>query len=150
MGDQKWKWMARRVLDNEVARYVISGGGVTLINVAGYFVLLEAGVVYTAANIASLVLSKAAGYFLNKFWVYRSECKGWVQMAGELTRYILARGFTGLFDFFGVMVLVEYVGMGEQISKLLLMAVVEILNYILGKKAVLISSKKKSLPRKFE
>ena len=64
--------MIRRALGSEVIRYAITGGIVTLTN--------------------------AAGYLLNKFWVYRSKNDNFVQMFLELCRFILARGLTGLLD----------------------------------------------------
>lgn len=140
MPKKKWnRKFVRQLLNNEVVRYAVSGGMVTLANAACYFLLLETGLVYTAANIISLLFAKTVGYFLNKLWVYHSRCGNWMQAGIELLRYIAARGFTGLLDFFGVVFLVEYVGIGERISKILLMGVVVILNYVLGKKLVFIS-----------
>ncbi|MCI9122578.1 MAG: GtrA family protein [Eubacterium sp.] len=140
MPKKKWNWkFVRQLLNKEVVCYAVSGGMVTLANAACYFLLLEAGAVYTAANIISLLFAKAAGYFLNKLWVFHSKCGNWMQTGTELLRYIAARGFTGLLDFFGVVFLVEYAGIGARASKILLMGVVVILNYVLEKKMVFIS-----------
>lgn len=135
------KWI-KNSLNNEIVRYTISGGIVTLTNAAGYFILLNIGVVYTAANIISLVMSKVVGYLLNKFWVYKSHNSSFKQMLMELIRFILARGFTGLIDFFGLIVMVELIGVNERISKIIIMLIVIVLNYILGKKAVFIKNEK--------
>ena len=131
------KWI-KKALNNEIIRYTISGGTVTLTNAAGYFLLLQVGVVYTIANVISLILSKVVGYLLNKFWVYRSKNDNIWQMFLELFRFILARGFTGLVDFFGVILMVELCGFNERISKIIIMLLVIVLNYVLGKKAVFI------------
>lgn len=128
--------LIQRLLKNEIIRYTIAGGLVTLTNAIGYFLLLQFGMLYTIANVISLILSKVIGYLLNKFWVYRSHSANLLQMMLELLRFIIARGFTGLIDFFGVIVLVEFVGMGEKISKVIVIFIVVVLNYILGKKAV--------------
>lgn len=136
------KWV-RKALHSEVIRYGISGGMVTVTNAAGYFLLLQAGVFYTTANIISLIMSKVVGYVLNKFWVYHSRNDNFIQALLEMLRFILARGFTGLVDFFGVIVLVEFCGWSERISKIIVMALVIVLNYVLGKKAVFYSKAEK-------
>lgn len=134
--------MIRRALDSEVIRYAITGGIVTLTNAVGYFALLQTGIVYTAANIISLILSKTVGYLLNKFWVYRSKNDNFIQMILELCRFILARGLTGLLDFFGLIALVELCGWNERISKIAIMLLVIVLNYVLGKKAVFVKKER--------
>lgn len=134
------KWI-RKLLDNEVIRYAITGGLVTLTNAAGYFLLRELGIIYTAANIVSLILSKVVGFLLNKFWVYRSKNDTFLQAFLELLRFILARGFTGLVDFFGLIFMVELLGWNDRISKIAVMLAVIVLNYVLGKKAVFVNRK---------
>lgn len=135
--------LIRRFLDNEIIRYAIAGGLVTLTNAAGYFLLREIGIIYTVANIVSLVLSKVVGYLLNKFWVYKSVNDSLLQTFLELLRFILARGFTGLVDFFGLILMVELFGWNDRISKIIIMLLVIVLNYVLGKKAVFIKKEKK-------
>ncbi len=53
-------------------------------------------------------------------------------------------------DFFCVMFLVEYAGVGERMAKILFMGMVVILNYILGKKVVFVSDKKVSVENEIE
>lgn len=134
----KVKKYMKKIFSMEILRYGIAGGCVTLSNALSYFLLLHLGIVYTAANIVSLILSKTIGYFLNKFWVYQSRCNSLKEAFWELFRFICARGFTGIVDFLGVVFLVEVFACDERISKIILMALVIILNYILGKKAVFV------------
>lgn len=127
-----------KILENEMIRYCISGGLVTLTNAMGYFILIQFGIVYTLSNMISLILSKLVGYILNKFFVFGSKSKNIKQTLEELARFVLARGFTGIVDFLGVIVLVEYMDVGEYIAKVILMVIVIIMNYIIGKKLVFI------------
>lgn len=131
------KWI-KKIFSLEIFRYGVAGACVTLSNVLVYFLLLQIGIVYTVANVISLILSKTVGYFMNKFWVYRSRCASFKETVFELLRFIGARGFTGLVDFLGVILLVELFYCSEKISKIILMILVIILNYILGKKAVFV------------
>ena len=134
----KIKEYIKKVFSLEILRYGVAGGCVTLSNALLYFLFLQVGIVYTVANIISLILSKTIGYFMNKFWVYRSKCGSLKEACLELLRFIGARGLTGLIDFTGVIVLVEFFSFGERISKIILMLLVIVLNYILGKKAVFV------------
>lgn len=134
--------LIRKALGNEIIRYAITGGLVTLTNTVGYFLLREVGIIYTAANIVSLILSKVVGYLLNKFWVYKSKNDNLRQMLLELFRFILARGFTGLVDFFGLILMVELLGWNDRISKIIIVLLVIVLNYVLGKKAVFVKKEK--------
>ena len=65
-----------------------------------------------------------------------------MQMILELCRFILARGLTGLLDFFGLIALVELCGWNERISKIAIMLLVIVLNYVLGKKAVFVKKER--------
>lgn len=140
----KIKEWIKKIFSLEILRYGVAGGCVTLSNALLYFLFLHMGIVYTVANIISLVLSKTVGYLMNKFWVYRSKCTSVKENVFELLRFIGARGFTGLVDFFGVILLAEVFCWDERASKIILMALVIILNYVLGKKAVFVKKGRES------
>lgn len=126
---------------SELFRYGVAGVSVTLVNFGVYTLLFAIGVEYTAANIAALVLSKTWGYFANKFYAFKSHTEGIGETLRELLRFVAARGFTGLVDYFAVIFLVELLGMNELVSKYAVVALIIILNYILGKKLVFKKSK---------
>lgn len=132
----------RAWLSPELLRYCVSGVIVAAVNLLTYHALLWAGVVYAVANITGIVLGKCAGYALNKFWVYQSRTSGVRETLRELLRYIFARGFTGLLDFFGLIFLVEVCGWDEKMSKWIVVGVVLLLNYIFGKKLVFVRKSK--------
>lgn len=123
----------KKRLLGELVRYGISGGLVTLSNVGSYELLLRVGLVYTIANIIALVFSKTVGYLLNKFWVYKSKTATKIDTVKELFRFILARGFTGVVDYVGLIVLVECFHMNKSLSKWIVVVAVIVLNYVLGK-----------------
>lgn len=79
---------------------------------------------------------------MNKFWVYRTKTGSFKNAMLELGRFILARGFTGVVDFVGLIILVDVFSADEKISKIVIMLLVIVLNYILGKKAVFIKEEK--------
>lgn len=130
------------MLGAEFIRYGISGAIAFLANAAVYYGLLFAGVPYNIANIASLVTSKVSAYLLNKLWVYRTVCESKKEFLLEMLKYIAARSFTGVIDYFGLVFMVEVLGGDEKLCKPVVMIVVILLNYVIGK--VLVFRKKKT------
>lgn len=127
------KVAVRKLLGHEIIRYGISGVTIAAINYFVYFILQVIGMKYNIANIFGLVISKTAGFFLNKYFVYRAVDSTKKQTAFEAVKFVGARGFTGLVDYFGVILLVEVFSVGSMPAKLITMIAVVILNYILGK-----------------
>ncbi|MBO5292263.1 MAG: GtrA family protein [Lachnospiraceae bacterium] len=123
---------------SELFRYGIGGGSVTVINFALYTLLVACSVKYTVANVIALVVSKTWGYFINKFYIFRSHTHGIRETLEELLRFVAARGFTGLVDYLGVVFLVEILKVNELFSKYFIVVLIIILNYVLGKKAVFV------------
>ena len=70
--------------------------------------------------------------------VYKTKTEGWKETFFELCRFFIARGLTGILDFFGLIFLVEIVGINEAFSKISIMLFIVALNYVLGKRAVFI------------
>lgn len=142
MKDKLCRYLSRNGMEaffhSELFRYGIGGGSVTVINFALYTLLVAVSVKYTTANIIALIVSKTWGYFINKFYIFRSHTHGIKETVAELMRFIAARGFTGLVDYFGVVFLVEILGAGELFSKYFIVILIIILNYVLGKKAVFV------------
>ncbi|MEA4915044.1 MAG: GtrA family protein [Christensenella sp.] len=123
--------MIRKTLSNEIIRYSISGALIMLVNLGVYTGLLSLGMRYEIANIIALVLSRVAGFGLNKYFVFRSTVKGcfWREFWG----FMVARGFSGLVDYFGLILLVDQFHIQKVLSKAIIMILVIVLNYILGK-----------------
>jgi putative flippase GtrA len=91
------------------------------------------GLDYRLANFIAIVFGKLFAYITNKLFVFNSKTKGIIDCSFEFVKFILARGFTGILDFFGVIFLVEIVGIESIPAKYALQVVVIVLNYVLGK-----------------
>lgn len=117
----------------EVIRYIIIGVTTTLVNLLIYHVLLYAGLDYRIANIIAIISAKLYAYVTNKKFVFRSKCANWKDLVAEACRYILARGFTGVLDYFGLIFAVEVLHADKVISKYVLQVIVIVLNYVFGK-----------------
>lgn len=132
--------MIKKILANgkvrEGLRYIIIGVTTTVVNIGVYQLLVFAGIDYRISNLFALILCKVYAFFANKYYVFKSHCSNLFEAFKELVRYIFARGFTGLIDYFGLMFAVEILSFDEIISKYVLTIMVIVINYFLGKKMV--------------
>lgn len=96
------------------------------------YLLLKQFLVYQIANLCSIIITKVFAYCTNKKYVFRTKTNLKEQVS-EIFRYILGRGFTGVVDFIGLMVLVDIFSMDDKLGKLLMIVITTALNYVLGK-----------------
>lgn len=115
----------------EALRYFFWGVITVLVTYFSYF-LLKQFLAYQIANLISIVFTKVFAYYTNKKFVFRTKTnlKG---QALEIVRYVLGRGFTGLVDFAGLIVLVDVFDMDDRIGKMVMIVITTALNYVLGK-----------------
>ncbi len=131
-----------RLVNKETVSYLFWGLATTALNIGLFQLLLLTGMNYKIANVITLIVVKIAAYLANKFFVFHSRCDSFWALLAEILRYILARGFTLLVDYFGLILLVDVLGVHpEVVGKIITTAVVLILNYILGKFGVFRSKK---------
>ncbi len=115
----------------EAFRFVFWGVVTTLFNYFSFF-FLELILAYQIANLISIVCTKILVYYTNKKFVFRTKTN-WKSQALEVFRYVLSRGFTGVVDFVGLIVLVDVLGIDNRIGKMIMIAIIMPLNYIMGK-----------------
>ncbi|MDE7169508.1 MAG: GtrA family protein, partial [Mucispirillum sp.] len=85
---------------------------------------------YRVANIFSMIVSKAAAFFCNKYLVFRKSNS---LERNEIFRFIFARVLSGFVDFFGLIFIVSGLHFDEVYGKVFMLVVVTIMNYVLGK-----------------
>lgn len=115
----------------EAFRFAFWGVVTTLANYFSFF-LLQKVMAYQIANLISIIFTKVFVYYTNKRFVFRTKTN-WKGQIGEVCRYVIGRGFTGVVDFFGLIVLVDVFGIDGRIGKMIMIAVIMPLNYILGR-----------------
>lgn len=115
----------------EIVRYGFWGIITILVNVLSYYVLLNIGMDYIIANIFAIISSKTFAFISNKYFVFKSEIDK--LKISEIVKFIIARGSSGLVDFFGLILLVEVLKIDEIYSKTIVVIITTIMNYILGK-----------------
>jgi putative flippase GtrA len=122
---------SKKIINRETINFGLWGIATSIWNIGLFQLLYYFQFDYRIANIVALVTSKALAYLTNKRFVFRTHCETRKALLQEIFRFIVARGFTMLIDFFGL-ILLTYI-MSPKIGKLLTTSVVVILNYILGK-----------------
>ena len=131
--------LGKFLLQNEFCRFVLSGVSITLVNFVLFFLFLQFNWLYQTANLIAIVFAKVYGFFINKYFVYRSISTA--SLFSEIWRYVLVRGSTGILDYFAVLFLVEFVTFTPLMAKIVTLVVVIILNYILGRTFVFVRGK---------
>lgn len=118
----------------EIVLYAIVGVATTLLNIGMFYLLTQhSGMDYKWANLLTLITVKAAAFFGNKWIVFQSVNKDWIDFFLELWRYILSRALTTVLEFAGLMLLVEILHADSMISKILVTIAVIVSNYFFGK-----------------
>ncbi|MDD2534884.1 MAG: GtrA family protein [Eubacteriales bacterium] len=123
-------------LKKELVSYLIFGVLTTILNVGLFQLLIIYQIDYKIANLIALISAKTFAYLTNKIFVFKSKTPKVHQTLGELLRFGIARGFTGILDYFGLIMLVEVLLFDPVISKWSIQVIVIILNYLMGKKLV--------------
>lgn len=119
--------------DIEFIRYIISGMATALVNLVTYTLLVFLQMKVHWANLIALILSKIFGYVANKYYVYQTKSNSLKSMSTEAGKYIIARGGTGILDYFSTVLLVELWQYPPLSTKYVITGIIIVLNYILGK-----------------
>ena len=138
-----WKKWSHEISRREPLRYLIGGGVITGINISLYTGLVLATMPIRWANLIALSAAKITGFFINKYYVYRTDTSGWKNTGQEAGKYVFARALTGIFEYFSVVLLVEQLGFPALMTKYVITLFVIVGNYLLGKYFVFTASAKK-------
>lgn len=114
----------------EVILYVFWGGATVIFGLASYSALKVFISDYKTANLISIILTKIFAYIVNKIGVFRTK-NTLREDIKEIVRYIIARGSTGIVDWVGQAIMVEGMGINDMTSKIIMVIITTILNYLL-------------------
>ena len=118
-----------------VMRYFVFGVCTVLLNFL-LFNILNLVTDFRIANLVSIIATKCFAFYTNKTYVFETKTKTIMRSVKEFVRFLTARGFTGLIEFFGMILMVQFWMLNENFSKAVLIAITTVLNYILGKTKV--------------
>jgi putative flippase GtrA len=121
----------KKEFNKEIINYGIWGILTSIWNIGIFQIFLIYKVDYKIANAIALITTKALAYIVNKLFVFKAHSKTNLELLFEIVRYIIARSFTMIIDFFGLIFLNAIIT--PKIGKIIITIVVIVLNYILGK-----------------
>jgi putative flippase GtrA len=121
--------MKKKDISREIITYLVAGVLTTLINFAAYYALIYFGTEYKIATTAAFIASVLFAFVANKKYVFLST-KGYL---AEFVKFMLGRGFTYVIDLGTMILLVDFIGVSEYISKIWANILVIAANYIISK-----------------
>ena len=127
------KFQVNIIKYKEFILYFIFGVSTTLVNIIIYQGLLKLQVDYRIANLFAIIFGKLYSYFTNKKFVFCSKSTSVKSTLKEFCRFVYARGFTGIIDYFGLIIAVEYFNMNQVVMKYIIQIFIVVMNYILSK-----------------
>lgn len=117
----------------EILVYGAAGATTTLLNIFIYQASIYCGIEYQIANLWAVIISKVYAYVANKYFVFHSRCATWRGAFVEFGKYAVARGMTGLIDYFGLILAIEVFEIDMVYAKYLIVGIVIVANYFAGK-----------------
>ena len=129
-------------IGKEMFMYLFFGVVTTIINLIVYYIFniwlgLNVGISTTIAFICSVIFA----YITNKLYVFESKTKTVKKVANEIIKFFSARIFTYFVDLFLMILLVDKLNFNSLLCKILVNALVIIINYLLSKLIVFKKSK---------
>lgn len=117
----------------EVNLYIIVGVLTTLINFIVFNIALYLNINYKISNTVAFIFSIVFAYIANKIFVFKSKTLGFMELLIEFIKFVSSRLLTYIFELGSLIVCVEKLCLGKNISKIIISIIVVILNYILSK-----------------
>jgi len=112
--------LRRTLVEKEtIFKYLIFGALTIAFNFMT-FISMNIFMDYWIANMVSIVATKFFAFYTNKTFVFKSKSPDLLSLVKEFLRFVVARGFTGLVDFFGLFFMVSFLMMNENVSKIIL------------------------------
>lgn len=116
--------------EQELIRYGIFGVLTGVVNLGIYFLFSQVlGIYYLISNVFAWFLSVLFAYLTNRFWVFESKNN----ILKEIILFFSGRLFSGLVDIGLMFIFVDILSIGDFISKIIVVIIVVILNYLFSK-----------------
>ncbi len=104
--------------------------------------LIKCNINYRIANIITLVIVKILAFICNKRYVFQSKCQNKRELIDEIVLFLISRFVTFLIDYYGLIILTEKMFIEKIVGKIIMIIVVSIINYFLGKNLIFKNKKR--------
>ena len=134
--------LIKKLYVNDVIRYIFFGGCTTVVNLASFFFLRQAGLQREIANVISIILAIVFAYVVNSKFVFLDKCETLKDHIRPFCKFVGARLSTMVIEVGGVWFFAEIVHLNDMVGKLIIQFVVRALNYVFSKFLVFTSGRK--------
>lgn len=146
----------------EIITYLIAGVLTTLVNLAATYLLHDlcglnedmyiiggsgSGLAFDGAQLTTAIawaVAVAFAYWINNGWVFRAGNEGGAKEAAKIGKFVLARLFTFVVEWLGVLIFITNMGCNFWLVKIILMVIVTVLNYVFSKLLIFIAKDNKA------
>lgn len=126
--------LIKKYVANDKIRYLVAGVATTLVNLISFFLLRNfTNIDRNTSNVIAILLAITFAYFANKFFVFRVETKGFLNVFREFVSFYALRFVSMLVEVLGFALLCDSFRISELIAKLAVQFVVLVLNYVFSK-----------------
>ena len=134
--------LIKKLYAKDVIRYIFFGGCTTVVNLASFFFLRQAGLQREIANVISVILAIVFAYVVNSKFVFLDKCETLKDHIRPFCKFVGARLSTMVIEVGGVWFFAEIVHLNDMVGKLIIQFVVMALNYVFSKFLVFTSGRK--------
>ena len=134
--------LMKKLYATDVIRYIFFGGCTTVVNLASFFFLRQAGLQREIANVISIILAIVFAYVVNSKFVFLDKCETLKDHIRPFCKFVGARLSTMVIEVGGVWFFAEIVHLNDMVGKLIIQFVVMALNYVFSKFLVFTSGRK--------
>lgn len=129
------KWLKKIFTkDQEIFKYILFGVLTTVVNIAVFFLFdTVLNFSYIIANAISIIAAILFAFFTNKKYVFKVKSQSWKLAFKEFYLFIGLRSVSGLFDMLSMWMLVDFMNLDTNLSKILTQFIIVVLNYIFSK-----------------
>ncbi len=118
----------------EAISYLVFGGLTTVVNIVAFFLLdTVLNMQYLVANLIAIIVSILFAFFTNKRYVFKSKSETLRDWLKEFLLFVGFRAVSGIFDMLSMWILVDFLQIDTNISKILTQFIVVVLNYFFSK-----------------
>lgn len=120
--------------DQEIFKYILFGVLTTVVNIAVFFLFdTVLNFSYIIANAISIIAAILFAFFTNKKYVFKAKSQSWKLAFKEFYLFVGLRSVSGLFDMLSMWMLVDFMNLETNLSKILTQFIIVVLNYIFSK-----------------
>lgn len=128
-------WFKKTFMKNqEIFKYLLFGVLTTVVNIAVFFLFdTVLNFPYMIANAISIIVAILFAFFTNKKYVFKSKSQTWKLAFKAFYLFVSLRLVSGLFDMLSMWMLVDFMNLETNFSKVLTQFIIVVLNYIFSK-----------------